>query len=280
MQEMFKDFNTDGVLKIGDEALLESYRMPKQVALYTFIRTKSKVASIVVDGIPYTISVNSILALAPTQFLQYIEGNDLIIYQFNQDFYCIKDHDQEVSCAGLLFFGNVHIPIIDLGLQEQRKLDTLHEVFIDELQTSDTIQAEMLRILMARFVIISTRLLKAKEGFSIAPSNLKVDLLRSFNMLVETYFRTEHSVSFYADKLFKSPKTLSNTFAKLNTSPLQIIHERITLEAKRLLTYTDKTTKEIAFEIGFEDASHLSRLFKKQTQSSPSEFKKRHQKVS
>ena len=178
-----------------------------------------------------------------------------------------------------MFFGNVHIPVIDLGLQEQRKLDMLHEIFIDELQTSDTIQAEMLRILMARFVIISTRLLKAKEGFSIAPTNVKVDLLRSFNMLVEAHFRTEHTVSFYAEKLYKSPKTLSNTFAKLNTSPLQIIHERITLEAKRLLTYTDKTAKEIAYEIGFEDASHLSRLFKKQTQSSPSEFKKRLQKV-
>ena len=55
---------------------------------------------------------------------------------------------------------------------------------------------------------------------------------------------------------------------------MQIIHQRIVLEAKRLLTYTDKTAKEIAYEVGFDDASHLSRLFKKYTSQSPSEFKK------
>jgi AraC-like DNA-binding protein len=147
-------------------------------------------------------------------------------------------------------------------------------VFLDEFDTKDTIQAEMLRMLMARFIIISTRLLKSKEGFVETAKNTKIDLLRDFNMLVESYFKTEHSVSFYADKLFKSPKTLSNTFSKLNTSPLQIIHERIVLEAKRLLIYTDKTAKEIAYDVGFEDASHLSRLFKKHTTLSPSDFKK------
>lgn len=274
MKEIFKDFNTDGLLNIGNESLLEFYKKPKQLALYTFIRTTRYPSEIVVDGIPYTIAPNSLLALTIVQFLQFIDGKDLIVYQFNREFYCIKDHDQEVSCAGLLFFGHAHIPVIDLGKEEQRKFDTLHEVFIDELQTADTIQAEMLRMLMARFIIISTRLLKAKEGFSTAPKNLKIDLLRNFNMLVEAHYKSEHSVSFYADKLFKSPKTLSNTFAKLNTSPLLLIHERITLEVKRLLTYSDKTAKEIAYEIGFDDASHLSRLFKKQTKVSPSEFKK------
>ena len=178
------------------------------------------------------------------------------------------------SLSEILFFGNTNIPVIPLDDNEQQKFKTLHEVFIDELETKDNIQAEMLRMLMARFIIKSTRLLKAKQGVVETPKSNKVDLLRSFNFLVEQHFKTEHSVSFYADKLFKSPKTLSNNFAKLNRSPLQIIHQRIVLEAKRLLTYTDKTAKEIAYEVGFEDASHLSRLFKKYTSQSPSEFKK------
>lgn len=274
MQEVFKDFSTGGLLKIGNELLLEPYRKPKQAGIYIFIRTTTQKASIEVDGVPYTISEHSLLALTPIQFLHYTEGRNLIVYQFNREFYCIKDHDQEVSCAGLLFFSNAHIPVIDLEEKQQRKFDTLHEVFVDELETEDTIQAEMLRMLMARFMIMSTRLLKAKEGFSEATNDVKVNLLRNFNLLVEEYYKSEHSVAFYADKLFKSPKTLSNTFSKFNTTPLQIIHERIILEAKRLLIYTDKTTKEISYEIGFEDASHLSRLFKKQTQQSPSDFKK------
>jgi len=274
MQKTFTEFSTNAILKVGDESLLESYKVSKQVELYTFIRTNTTKTKIVVDSIPYTIEPYSILALTTIQYLQYIDGKDLVVYQFNREFYCIKDHDQEVSCVGLLFFGNVHIPIINLDKKEQRKLNFLHEVFIDELETKDTIQAEMLRMLMARFIIICTRLLKANEGFAENSKSSKIDLLREFNLLVESYFKTKHSVSFYAEKLFKSPKTLSNNFAKLNTSPLQIIHERIVLEAKRLLIYTDKTAKEIAYEVGFEEASHLSRLFKKHTTLSPTDFKK------
>ena len=280
MVQTFTEFSTNAILKVGNETLLEPYKQSKQAGLYTIIRTTASKANIVVDSIPYTIEPHSVLVLTIIQYIQYIDGKDLVVYQFNREFYCIKDHDQEVSCVGLLFFGNVHIPVIELNTDEQRKFKILHEVFIDELKTKDTIQAEMLRMLMARFIIISTRLLKAKEGFDVPNKSSKIDLLREFNLLVETHFKREHSVSFYADKLFKSPKTLSNNFAKLGTGPLQIIHERIILEAKRLLIYTDKTAKEIAYEVGFDDASHLSRLFKKQTQLSPSDFKKQLKKAS
>ncbi|GAA4235480.1 helix-turn-helix domain-containing protein [Postechiella marina] len=274
MQKRFTEFSTNAFLKIGDESLLEDYKTSKQAELYTFIRTTSAKAEIIVDSIPYTIKPKSVLVLTAVQYVQYVSGKNLVVYQFNREFYCIKDHDKEVSCAGLLFFGNVHVPIITLNASEEKKLAILNDVFMDEFDTEDTIQAEMLRMLMARYIIICTRLLKAKEGYVETVKDSKIELLREFNLLVESHFKTEHSVSFYANKLFKSPKTLSNTFAKLNTSPLQIIHGRIVLEAKRLLTYTDKTAKEIAYEIGFDDASHLSRLFKKNTQLSPTDFKK------
>jgi len=280
MKKTFTEFSTNAILKVGNEDLLEVYKTTKALELFTFIRTTNFEAKIIVDSIPYTINNNSILALTNVQYFQLIEGKDLIVYQFNKAFYCIKDHDQEVSCAGLLFFGNTHLPIIEIKPEEIRKFKILHDVFLDELDTKDNIQAEMLRMLMARFIIISTRLFKAKTGYVETKKSTKIDLLRDFNILVETHFKKEHSVSFYADKLFKSPKTLSNTFSKLNTSPLQVIHERIVFEAKRLLIYTNKTAKEIAYEVGFEDASHLSQLFKKHTQVSPLQFKKQLQKAS
>ena len=274
MIHTFKEFSTNAIFNIGNETDLKSFQTPKQTELYTFIWAQSEAIEIIIDSIPFIIEPHSILALTPIQYLQYISGQDAIVYQFNREFYCIKDHDQEVSCVGILFFGNTNIPIIHLDKIEQHKFQILHEVFIDELETKDNIQAEMLRMLMARFIIKSTRLLKAKEGIVETAKSSKVDLLRSFNFLVEQHFKTEHSVSFYAEKLFKSPKTLSNNFAKLNRSPLQIIHERVVLEAKRLLIYSDKSAKEIAYEVGFDDASHLSRLFKKHTSQSPSGFKK------
>ncbi|WP_400076078.1 helix-turn-helix domain-containing protein [Winogradskyella sp. R77965] len=274
MKYNFKEFSTNAIFNIGNESDLKSFSKAKQTELYTFIWTNSEAIEIIIDSIPFTIQPHSILALTPIQYLQYLGGGDAIVYQFNREFYCIKDHDQEVSCVGILFFGNTNIPVIHLDKKEQQKFKTLHEVIIDELETEDNIQAEMLRMLMARFIIKSTRLLKAKEGIVETPKSSKVDLLREFNFLVEQHFKKEHSVSFYADKLFRSPKTLSNNFAKLNRSPLQIIHERVVLEAQRLLIYTDKTAKEIAYEVGFDDASHLSRLFKKYTSQSPSDYKK------
>lgn len=270
----FNEFSTNALLKVGDESILTAFKTPKQVGLFTFIWTDDSEANVIVDGIPQTIPPHSILALTTIQYLEYVNGENLKVYQFNREFYCIKDHDEEVSCVGLLFFGNVHIPVVHLTGKERPKFNTFHEVLIDELETKDNIQAEMLRMLMARFIIKSTRLLKAKEGVFETAKSTKIDLLRAFNLLVETHFRTEHSVGFYAEKLFKSPKTLSNNFSKLNTSPLQIIHERIILEAKRLFIYTDKTAKQIAYELGFEDPSHLSRIFKKHTSLSPSDFKK------
>lgn len=274
MNHTFKEFPTNAIFNIGNAQVLSAFTNPKQTELYTFIWTNTEAIDISIDSVPFTLQPHSILALTPIQYLQYINGSDAIVYQFNREFYCIKDHDEEISCVGILFFGNTNIPVIHLDQIEQQKFKTLHDVFIDELETKDNIQAEMLRMLMSRFIIKSTRLLKAKEGIVETPKSAKVDLIRSFNFLVEQHFKTEHSVSFYANELFKSPKTLSNNFAKLNRSPLRIIHERIVLEVQRLLAYTDKTAKEIAYEVGFEDASHLSRLFKKYTSQSPTDYKK------
>lgn len=103
----------------------------------------------------------------------------------------------------------------------------------------------------------------------------QLDSIRKFNVFVETHFRTKHQVSDYAEMLFKSPKTLSNLFKKYNDkTPLTVINERIILEAKRLLLYSEKTAEEISYELGYKEASHFSKFFKKKVGKSPIEFKK------
>lgn len=273
MQKTFTEFSTNATFKIDGDAVLQTFKKSKQLGLYTFIWANKSAINIVVDGVPVTLQQHQIISLTPIQYLQYLEGDDSIVYQFNREFYCIKDHDKEVSCVGLLFFGNQTIPIITLDAKEQLSFSSLHQVFIEEIENKDPIQAEMLRMLMARFIIKMTRLFKMNDP-NTQIEKAGDNLLRQFNVLVESHYKKEHSVSFYADKLFKSPKTLSNSFSKLGNSPLQIIHARIILEAKRQLLYTDKNTKQIGYEIGFEDASHLSRMFKRVTGISPSEFKK------
>ncbi|MNL26572.1 Exoenzyme S synthesis regulatory protein ExsA [compost metagenome] len=163
---------------------------------------------------------------------------------------------------------------IGLNDQARKKLVLLSEIFAEEFKTSDHIQNEMLLVLLKRLIIYVTQL--AKLGYVPVKKldDSRFHTIRKFNLLVEGHFKTEHSVSFYADQLFKSPKTLSNIFAIFNQkTPSQIIQERITIEAKRLLCYTDKSIKHITFELGFEDVSYFSNFFKKNSGLAPSDFR-------
>ena len=76
--------------------------------------------------------------------------------------------------------------------------------------------------------------------------------------------------------LNKSPKTLANILsAYQQPSAIRIIHNRIQAEARRLLLYTAKSSKEIALMLGFEDQAAFSRFFKKMNKESLSEYRKR-----
>ena len=80
----------------------------------------------------------------------------------------------------------------------------------------------------------------------------------------------------YSEMLFKAPKTISNTFKKLcEKTPLQVIQERIVLEARRMLFYTDKDVSEIGYELGFQDIQSFSRFFKNQEGLSPTDFREK-----
>lgn len=215
--------------------------------------------------------------LMTTTYLQHIsfESTKLPLtgFLFNREFYCIADHDSEVSCNGILFFGTQDLPIITVPEAQERKFNTLYEVFEDEFTTPDKIQGDMLQMLLKRLIIICTRL--AKEQLIVKKlDNEQIDVVRKFNVLVDTHYKTKRKVSDYADLLFKSPKTLSNLFALYNQkSPQQIILERLALEAKRLIRFTNKQNQEIAYELGFNDPAHFSRFFKKMTDFSPTQYR-------
>ncbi|WP_047247030.1 helix-turn-helix domain-containing protein [Maribacter thermophilus] len=227
-----------------------------------------------IDGLTITLRPNQ---LVTTTYLQHVSFSNteapLISFLFNRAFYCINDHDSEVSCNGILFFGTQDLPIITIPPEQEHKFTILFEVFKEEFDTSDQIQGDMLQMLLKRLIIICTRLAK-EQHFLKSLNNEQIEIMRKFNVLVDTHFKTKRKVSEYAELLFKSPKTLSNLFAIYNQkSPQQIILERLALEAKRLISFTDKQHQEIAFELGFNDPAHFSKFFKKMTGYSPSKYK-------
>ncbi|MGB3149999.1 MAG: helix-turn-helix domain-containing protein [Maribacter sp.] len=227
-----------------------------------------------IDGLTITLLPNQLITTTYLQHVSYTKSEaPLTAFLFNREFYCINDHDSEVSCNGILFFGTQDLPIISIPKEQERKFNVLYEVFEDEFSTSDKIQGDMLQMLLKRLIIICTRLAKQQHIVKTL-NNEQIDVIRKFNVLVDTHFKTKRKVSDYADLLFKSPKTLSNLFAIYNQkSPQQIILERLTLEAKRLMSFTDKQNQEIAYELGFNDPAHFSKFFKKMTGTSPSRYR-------
>ena len=70
------------------------------------------------------------------------------------------------------------------------------------------------------------------------------------------------------------PKHSRTSFLPVNClRPLRVIHERVEAEAKRLLLYSNKSSKEIADILGFEDQSSFSRFFKNMTGESPVQYR-------
>jgi len=226
------------------------------------------------DEMHYEMPENSFFALNVSNSFRLERSVDAVIWQFNKEFYCIVTHDQEVSCTGLLFYGWRESEPIFLDENDTRSFGLLVEVFKEEFTNHDNIQGEMLRVLLKRLIIKLTRLVKTQsraDNLSVS----ELDTVRRFNLLVENHFKQLHQVQDYANLMHKSPKTLSNLFAKYSKkSPVQIIGDRLFLESKRLLLYTDKPAGEIGHELGFGEAAHFSRFFKKMAGVAPSAFKR------
>ena len=172
-----------------------------------------------------------------------------------------------------MFYGSSNLPILSPDNEETDILETVWKMIGIEQRSSDNLQLEMLQMMLKRLLILCTRIYKRQENYSTV-DNIQSDIIRDFNFLVEQNFKTMHTVTEYAALLNKSPKTLSNLFGKLSDkSPLQYIQDRIILEARRILNYTDLPVSEVGDDLGFQDIQSFSRFFKKHVGLSPTNFR-------
>lgn len=270
----YQEANVGAVLRLYDQSQ-DLHHNPHQSAdkPYTVAWNRGPAQTVLVDGVGHEVGTGELILLVVSQVFSFERPADIIAWQFNREFYCIVDHDKEVSCVGFIFFGLPSPMVVKLSAEENRSFDLLYRVFVEEFGEHDDVQGEMLRMLLKRLIIKTTRLAKRQHLQEELPAQ-EYDLLREYNLLVELNFKKHHQVQDYAALLYKSPKTLSNLFKKAGAkSPLKIIQDRIALEAKRLLRYTDKDVAEIAYEVGFTEASHFSRFFKKSVGSTPGDFR-------
>jgi len=109
------------------------------------------------------------------------------------------------------------------------------------------------------------------RAVAIAPTDATVAALRK---LVEEHFQSERQLSFYAGKLSMTVDRLNDHVKRATgVTAGHLIRQRVLTEAKRQLVFTTLPIHEIAYELAFSDPSHFARFFRKQTGTTPHEFR-------
>lgn len=235
-------------------------------------------SEIKVDFNVYSTTGPTLFFISPNQLLSIEEIGEQVgrLVFYNRDFYCIQLHDEEVACDGLLFNNINNMPMTVVPEQDATFIEYLFSRMEDEFELKDASLEEMIRTYLKQLLIKSTRLWKVQhlEGVMAARPNNDLEFFRKFTQLVEANFKEKHNVADYADLLRIAPKTLTHRFKRLNLpQPNEIIKNRIVLEAKRLLVHTDRTAKEIAYFLGYDDPAYFSRMFLVKTGEPPSGFR-------
>ncbi|MDR1555640.1 MAG: AraC family transcriptional regulator [Tannerellaceae bacterium] len=262
------------------DTLEKDVELLRDKTLYKFIWIYEGEVELVINHQHLTFHAGEIVSLSYLHHLKLGEINGRYrVMLFNNRFYHIIDHDSEVFCNGLLFNGSQNIISFRVNDEEALKLDRLTELFLEEVAIHDSMQDEMLRIILKRAIILCCRLARNKHG--VLPQRcMRFEIMRKFYALVDEHFREKKQVQEYADILHKSAKTLANILSYYHQpSAIKIIHNRIIAEAERLLYYTSKSSKEIGFQLGFEDHASFSRFFKNATGMSATEFRRQDRRM-
>lgn len=230
----------------------------------------------VADFTEFTTTTNRLLFLPKGIVHHCTEGQSAngILLLFNEDFFSLE---QAVALRGFLIFDPLAKPIqLTLNPGDEK---VLHSIV--DLLRNDSVEPVSFSHNLVFQSLLYTLLYKVEQIAQRSADSLPVyngqnqELYFRFSQLLDTHFRAEHTVRFYASALHVSPKQLARSLAISNHghTTLELIHARLIMEAKRLLAYSAHSVKEIGFDIGMDDAAYFSRLFKQKTGVSPEAFR-------
>lgn len=197
-----------------------------------------------------------------------IEGKEGYLIAFKREY--LEEDDKEYALDVFNLFNMqgqyTHLALPSEAAEAFHHLQCLIEKeYFNPLGTYLVLKA-LLKVLLLNLIRIN------QQAFLNQDVNQK--RVYHFVMLMDEYYRSERKADFYAAKLGISEKRLNQILKeKMNKTLTQLLHERLIVEARRLLISSEQTIKEIAFELHFEDPAYFSRFFKKQTGQSPEEFK-------
>ncbi|MCC8423417.1 helix-turn-helix domain-containing protein [Mucilaginibacter sp. UR6-11] len=221
-----------------------------------------------IDTKPYVLKSNTFYFTVPHQVHLKEDGKPFtgIILGFTEEFLALEEnsllrqlpiiqnpengHELLLSDADVAFIGEM-----------------LEKVYTENSNNSNWQHSMLMSYMRVLMIYLSRLYVEQFSNVNTAPG--RVLLKRYLNKIEENYARY-HEVSAYADMLNISAGHLSEVVKEQSGKPaIAHIHDRLILETKRLLFHSDHSVKEIAFRLGFEDASYFNRFFKRIVNDTP-----------
>jgi AraC family transcriptional activator of pobA len=167
-------------------------------------------------------------------------------------------------------------PIVPLGEHErdrlaQRAVELHEERFLARAGFRIAMRGLLALIAVEVARLAAARAHSGADVVALEPTGHTVDALRK---LVEEHFHKERQLVFYADKLAMTVDRLNDHVRRATgVTAGHLIRQRVLTEAKRQLVFTSLPIHEIAYDLAFSDPSHFARFFRKQTGTTPHEFR-------
>jgi len=224
----------------------------------------------VIDLIPYAVQPGSLFFMTPGQVHSWTLSADaqgLIVF-FDADFYLFR------YPGGRLyeypFFDSANPPVLYLPAGEPDIYPLVERLWAESGGASAN-QAEVFR----SYLYVVLELAARQYAQPPAPAaGLGRQQVREFGRLLNEQFRTRRTVAEYAELLHVSPNHLNAVCRRLlNKTASALIHERVTVEARRLLRHSALSVAEVAYQLGFEDASYFGRYFRKYAGQTPEAYR-------
>jgi AraC family transcriptional activator of pobA len=226
-----------------------------------------------IDFTNYVVKPGSVFLLNPGQAHCWDLSEDANGYVFihTQEFYNSLFANQKIENFPFFHLSQNH-PLVYLKTKELEKIEILFREINQEFYQHLPDTALKLGTLINLLYIELSRLYQGKQETSENKNNayLKVKKLQK---LIDKNYKIKKFPKEYADMMNMTTRHLSRICQEtLRKTTTELISDRIILEAKRMLIHKDIPISSVADELGYEDISYFTRLFKKNTGQSPKEF--------
>jgi AraC-like DNA-binding protein len=249
---------------------------PHRHNYYTIIWSITATGKHVIDFNEYNIEFYSIFFVSPDQVHQIITDPKPTGYVilFTPEF-LEKNSIRNDFIANLkLFKKSDETPPLQPSSHMIKTLKPFAEQMLDAFHNKGDMYMESIGAYLKLFLIECNGHCSLFQGTNTQTIEVGKTIVKNFKTIVEQNYNRSHQVKFYADSLNVTPNYLNEVIkSSINVSAKDFIQNRLILEAKRMILFTDKSGKEIGFDLGFDDPSHFSKFFKSNAGQSLQEFK-------